>query len=200
MRAFGVIVLAAGGSSRLGRPKQLLPFRGKALVRHAAETAINTGAAKVLIVVGKEAEEISGQLEGLAAQIVVNPEWQTGIASSIKAGISALEPHIDAVVITTCDQPHVTSVHLRALASAVLAENKQIVASKYEGILGIPCAFSGEQFPNLLSLSGDEGAKTLIRGHRDDIAQIPFEPGALDVDTAEDYRRIAPPGTEPTAT
>src|SRR4051812_45945036 len=105
---FGVVVLAAGGSARLGRPKQLLPYLGQTLVEHAVRTAIASGAAQVVVVVGADAEAVRKTLSGLRLRIVENPEWQSGMASSIRCGISALDPGLSSAVIALADQPRIT--------------------------------------------------------------------------------------------
>jgi molybdenum cofactor cytidylyltransferase len=183
------IILAAGGSSRLGSPKQLLPYQGGTLVRRAAEIALETGA-QVVVVVGSESEKVRESLVGLDLKTVENPDWQEGMASSIRVGISSLDPAIETTVIALCDQPKITACHLQALASAI-SEERPIAASSYDGIFGAPCAFHRAVFPKLLALQGDSGARELIRNAETAVIGVPFQEGNLDIDTQADYERLS---------
>lgn len=188
---FGVVVLAAGGSARLGRPKQLLPYLGRTLVEHAVRTALASGAAEVVVVVGAEAEEIRSRLQGLRVRIIQNRDWAEGMGSSIRCGIAALGPSVSSAVIALADQPRITPDHLRSLASR-LSLGCTIVASSYDGVVGAPCAFASSEFPRLLALSGDVGARFLIRQAGDALATIAFDGANVDVDTPEDYQALVP--------
>lgn len=185
---FGVVVLAAGGSSRFGRPKQLLPYLGRTLVEHAVRTALASGAAEVVVVVGAEGPEIRRRLQGLRVRIVTNEAWAEGMGGSIAKGVAALGDGIDSTVIALADQPRITPEHLRALA--IRAGTEPIVASSYDGIVGAPCAFGRSQFSRLLALKGEEGARHLIRSS--DVAVIEFAAANVDVDTPSDYHALVP--------
>jgi molybdenum cofactor cytidylyltransferase len=184
-----IIILAAGGSSRLGSPKQLLPYVGSTLVRHAAETALQTGA-KVVVVVGSGADQVRASLRDLPLTVAENLDWQEGMASSIRAGITVLDKGVQSAVIALCDQPKITAAHLLALATQVRAE-QPIAASSYDGILGAPCGFHRSLFPRLLSLTGDSGARELIRHAEGPVIAVPFEQGNFDIDTQADYDRLS---------
>jgi len=188
---FAVVVLAAGASARLGRPKQLLPYLGRTLVEHAVRTALASGAAEVVVVVGAEAQEIRARLQGLRVRIVHNRDWAEGMGSSIRCGIAALGPSVSSVVIALADQPRITPDHLRSLAVR-LSEGCLIAASSYDGVVGAPCAFARSEFPRLLALSGDVGARFLIRQAGDALATIAFDGANVDVDTPEDYQALVP--------
>lgn len=185
---FGVVVLAAGGSSRFGQPKQLLPYLGRTLVEHAVRTALASGAAEVVVVVGAEGPEIRKRLQGLRVRIVTNEAWAEGMGGSIARGVAALSEGVDATVIALADQPRITPEHLRALAERTSQE--PIVASSYDGIVGAPCAFARPQFARLLALTGEEGARHLIRAAN--VAVIEFAAANVDVDTPSDYRALVP--------
>ncbi len=188
------ILLAAGGSSRLGHPKQLLPFRGRTLLAHAAEAAAHSGCLPLVVVLGASAEACREELRDVSAQIVVNTHWQEGIASSIRLGVeTALEraPEASAVVLLLCDQPALSSRAMDDLIAAHRATRKGIAASSYNDTLGAPALFSREYFPALIALRGDEGAKRVIAEHEDDVAAVPFPDGAADIDTAADWERHA---------
>lgn len=184
--SFGVVVLAAGGSTRMGRAKQLLPYLGRTLVEHAARTALASGADEVVVVVGAHARNVRERLHGLRVKVVLNDAWAEGMGSSISRGVAALSDAVQTAVIALADQPRITPAHLRALAE----RNERIVASSYDGVVGAPCAFARSEFPRLLALRGDQGARSLIRS--EDVATLAFAAANLDVDTPHDYRALVP--------
>ena len=184
----GGLLLAAGGSSRLGRPKQLLQFDGKTLIRRAAETLVNSKCNPVVVVLGAETDRSSAELSGLALHTSVNENWQTGMSSSIKTGLNALlgiEPDLEAVVITLCDQPHVTSNDIDRIIAAFRVHAAPIVAARYGETIGVPAMFSRELFDDLLKLHGDKGARSLIL-NTPDVATVSLENAAFDIDTPDD--------------
>ncbi|HEY3779671.1 MAG TPA: nucleotidyltransferase family protein [Fimbriimonadaceae bacterium] len=183
-----IIILAAGGSSRLGSPKQLLPYEGSSLVHHAAEMALQTFE-NVIVVVGSESDKVRECLKDLPITIALNLDWKEGMSSSIRAGISSIGD-AEKAVIALCDQPKITAAHLQKLISSVNEENP-IAASSYDGILGAPCAFHRSMFPKLLALTGDSGARELIRNAETPVVTVPFEEGNLDIDTQADYDKLS---------
>jgi molybdenum cofactor cytidylyltransferase len=187
---FAVVILAAGGSSRLGRPKQLLAFGNKTLVEHAADTALASGAAQVIVVVGAEADAVREKLSGLPVKIATNDEWSNGMGTSIRCGLGALNPEIECVVLSLCDQPHVTSDLLRDLANRQIESGVPIVASSYDGVGGVPAAFGFALFPKLSSLQGDSGARDLIRNSTIPVATVAFTGGSIDIDTPGDMENM----------
>lgn len=170
-----IIILAAGASRRLGRPKQLLQFDGEPLVVRAAR--IGSSVAQTIVVIPADAA-IREVLGGYIA--IENPDRDEGVASSIRAGVAACEGD---VLIMTCDQPLITSEHLRALIEA----QSPIAATGYNGISGVPALFAAKFRDELLALRGDVGARRVIESHRDEAVTIPFAAAALDVDTQADY-------------
>ncbi len=136
-----IIILAAGNSSRLGLPKQLLQFKGKSLLRRAAETALAAHSAEVACVLGSESDQMRRELDDLAVRFVANTGWQEGVASSVREGVASLAPGIDATVIMLCDQPFVTSSHLVELISACGIE-RPIAATSYKNTIGVPACFA----------------------------------------------------------
>jgi molybdenum cofactor cytidylyltransferase len=167
----------------MGVAKQLLPYRGGTLVEHAARTAIGSGATEIVVVVGSRAEAVRRSLQGLELKIVENPDWQNGMGTSIACGVSALGESIEAAVIALADQPRITSGHLRTLA----AQAQPVAASLYDGVLGAPCGFARSEFPRLRGLTGDQGARHLLRNGEIPAEAVLFEPGLLDLDTPEAY-------------
>ncbi len=186
---FAVVVLAAGTSSGKTRPKQLQPYLGRPLIEHAARTALGSGACEVVVVVGDRADDLRKALRNLPVRVVDNLEWAEGISSSIRAGVSRLRVQTRAVVISLCDQPRITSGHLRALGERALA-GAAIVASSYQGVYGAPCAFSSDQFPLLLELQGGAGARNLIRRSDAHVVAIQFADANEEVDQPDSYYRL----------
>ena len=186
----GIIILAAGSSSRLGQPKQLLVYKNKNLLQHAIDeaTAINTG--EVMVVVGAKNDEIVSKIYTKSVQIVHNENWSEGMSSSIRAGLSALlkeNTFLASVIIMLCDQPFVSTQLLNEIYEAKRTNNKGIVACFYKETAGVPALFASKYFAQLLSLQGNEGAKKIVMMNGDDVATIPFPLGETDIDTMQDY-------------
>src|SRR5438067_1755850 len=190
MRKIGAVVLAAGGSSRLGRPKQLLSFRGETLVRRAVRAATEAQCDPVIVVIGPDGEAIRDELRATSALLVENAEWQNGLGTSIRCGLHQCADSIDAIVLLACDQPLVNATVVAALIAAHEKTGKPIVASSYAETVGIPALFDRSCFEALLALPAAAGAKSLIAARPDDVASILFEGGAVDIDTPEDFERL----------
>jgi molybdenum cofactor cytidylyltransferase len=191
--AVGVVLLAAGASRRLGRPKQLLPYAGTTLLRHLAAEAVAGGTGPVVVVLGAEREACQRELDGLPVELVENPAWEEGMGSSIRAGISRLlggHGDTSAAIIATCDQPLVSSDLLRRLATEHRLRGAAVVACEYAGNPGVPALFGRELFHELGALRGDRGARSVIERHRGETIMVAFEDGVLDVDTPEDAARL----------
>ncbi|HYJ04517.1 MAG TPA: nucleotidyltransferase family protein [Chthoniobacterales bacterium] len=193
MRKVGAIILAAGGSGRFGRPKQLLAFRGESLVRRAARCAAEACGPRVVVVAGDTRTLIEAELRESAAIVAENPDWRSGLGTSIRCGLQRLiasTTELDAVVLLACDQPFVEAQILAALVAEQERSGKPIVASSYANTLGIPALFDRSCFKALLALPDDSGAKALIESRPDDVASIEFEKGAIDIDTPADFERL----------
>lgn len=188
-----VVVLAAGGSSRLGRPKQLVPFRGSTLVRHAASTALEAALGPVLVILGADAERCRAALEGLDVALVVHERWSAGLGSTVRAAVAAvrrLEPAHHAILLTACDQPRVPASHLTALADRWRAAGCGIAATGYRGTTGVPALFGEEWLPALEQLPDEHGAKTVIEAAGGAVAVVGCEDAAFDVDQERDARDL----------
>ena len=185
------LILAAGGSSRLGRPKQLVKQHDKTLLEKAIESAIGTGLQDVFVVLGARFDKIKANIEGLAVTIVQNEQWQEGIGTSISAGMKAVvaEGHYDAVLIMLCDQLYINPRHIQDLVNAYQEEQKAIIATLYDAQAGVPALFDKKYFPHLRELSHDIGAKRIIHQHPKEVYSIPFEKAAIDIDTPEDLEK-----------
>jgi molybdenum cofactor cytidylyltransferase len=187
------VVLAAGGSTRFGKPKQFALFQGETFVRRIVAAAIETGCAPVVVVTGEDSTQIASELRRFTVAIAMNPDWQSGLGSSIVVGIRNamnLAPDLDAAVLLTCDQPFVNAAVLTRLMQFRLATGKPIIASAYAGTLGIPALFDRSCFPDLLRLKGDSGAKNVILAGLHDVVSSDFPAGAIDIDTAADYKKL----------
>jgi len=193
MSRAGVIVLAAGNSSRLGRPKQLLPYRGKTLLAHTVSETLEAGLNPVVVVTGAFHTGVKKSLCGQSIDIIFNPAWEEGMASGIVAGLSnmlLLHPDVDAVIITVCDQPFISSALLSQLVSTFDMSGKGIIACAYADSVGTPVLFGHSYFEQLLALSGSEGAKKLLKQYPDDLATVAFPDGYIDIDTGEDVQKL----------
>lgn len=186
------IILAAGASLRLGRPKQLVDFEGQPLLMRSVDAA--RAADELFVVLGARAAEIRKALNGDRLRVVINSEWEEGIASSIRAGVSAAVaamPEIHGVLLMACDQPRVTAAHLGALRRAFAeCADDRVVASEYAGVVGIPAIFPRHMFAALLALKGDEGARKILRGAGAEIVAVKFAGGEVDIDTPEDLAKL----------
>lgn len=196
----GIIILAAGESARMGSPKQLLDYHGKTLLRHTIDTALSLRGAPVVVVLGANAGKIRPTLTGLPVLVAENAGWREGMSSSVRTGLHALlaaHPSISAALFLLCDQPLLSPKTLRDLAAAHGRTGRAIVASDYDGVLGVPALFDHSLFPDLLALEGPGGAKQVISIYRNDAIGVPFDDGAVDIDTPADYACLSRAVAEP---
>lgn len=188
------IILAAGASRRLGQPKQLLLVEGETLLARTMRVVSESGAGPVLVVLGANRDSIAEVVELGNVHVLANVGWESGIASSIVAGVAAvqrLRPEADALMILVCDQPKLCAGHLEALIGSYRgATESSIVASRYAGIAGIPAIFPASQFPRLRALEGDAGARFLLREPECPMILVDFAGGEEDIDTPEDLARL----------
>jgi molybdenum cofactor cytidylyltransferase len=186
-----ILILAAGNSSRLGRPKQLVEFEGKTLIERITETALSVSE-DVLIVLGGNAELIFPKLEGFKNTIsnVFNPDWKEGIGSSIRFGVEKLEAKSDLILILLSDQPFISKVLLQNMLQTYANSQNPIVACVYNNTLGVPILFDKSVFSELLKLSGDKGAKSFLHLYKNRISTIDFPEGIIDIDTLEDVKNL----------
>ncbi len=186
----GAVILAAGAATRMGRTKQLLIYRGKSLIEHAVAEAQSAGFDPIVVVVGAEVSAIRDTLAAQRVTIAHNENWLSGMGSSVAAGMHSLcelDTDMPAVALLLADQPLVAASHLEAMRMLFSEENCAIVASRYNGTLGVPAIFKRSLFPALASLSGDTGARTLLRNPEHVVVAFDLPEAAVDVDTPEDF-------------
>lgn len=185
----GIIVLAAGASSRYGAPKLALPFGDTTLVRRAVLAAVDA-CRHVIVVTGAHADAVTASIAQLPVTISFNPDWQRGIGSSIAHGVARLRAdHADAqaALIALADQYRVTAVHFMQLLQAHRAEHGSIAAAAYADTVGVPCVFPRDVFDELAALQGRAGARAILRRHAQRVRALPIAEAACDIDTPEDY-------------
>lgn len=189
-KRIGILILAAGGSSRMGRPKQLLQLNGKSLVCRTAQTAIEAGGQPIVIVTGAAAQEVATDLRGLPIHLAPNPSWERGMGSSIQAGMGRLleiEPNLDAVIIMLCDQPGISAATLRKLIDAHTETDKPLCAASFGDAIAPPALFGRQFFNELLSIPPQHGAKQILLNHSSELLRVDCPEAARDVDTPTDY-------------
>jgi molybdenum cofactor cytidylyltransferase len=185
------IILAAGASTRLGQPKQLLKLQGQSLIRRAAVAVIGAGCNPTFIVTGSESNQIVQELYDLPVQSVFNADWGNGIGSSLRAGVRALQNFAlqpNAVVIAVCDQPYMNSEVIERLIDGWHQGGKAIAACQYGGAYGTPCCFASSKFLELSQVSDDSGAKRILSADPVNLTLVPWPLGALDLDLPEDLK------------
>ena len=188
-----IVILAAGTSSRLGSPKQLLEYNGKTLLQHAIDTALATGCPKVMVVLGARADMLKLELANEPIEVLVNKNWQEGMTSSIRYAlqnitIAGFQP--ESIIFMVCDQPFVTSSLLMSLVEKGVETGLPIIASGYDDKAGTPAMFHKSMFPQLMDLKGDKGARALLAAQPEKVAIVPFPKGVTDIDTVADYELL----------
>jgi molybdenum cofactor cytidylyltransferase len=186
------IILAAGQSSRMGQHKLLLPLLGKPLLLHVVDHASAAGFDEVLVVVGYHAEAVRALLTNRPVRVIENPVYAQGQSTSMRAGIAALAPQTEAAMLLLADQPLVSPAILQQLLQAWQATAKPIVAPYYGGQRGNPVLFARALFPELLSVTGDQGGREILQRHAREVepVQIADADAAQDLDTWQEYQAL----------
>ena len=187
------VILAAGASTRMGQPKQLLPIGGLPMVRRVTETVCAAGLAQVVVVVGAHAEAVCRALAGLPVDLILNDNWAEGMTASLRCGLCSLRPEIGAALIVLADQPALTTELIRALADRYHATGAPVVAPFFQGRRGRPALFDRGLFPELLAATGNQSRREVITRHWDQIAHVEVSDPAVfrDIDTRQDYEKVA---------
>ncbi|BBB48532.1 nucleotidyltransferase family protein [Pelolinea submarina] len=183
------LIMAAGGSSRLDSPKQLLKWGDQLLINHVLDVIMKAGIDPIYLVLGSHAEEIRKVLPSSGINILTNPDWREGMSTSIKCGLNALGEDVEGTFIFLSDQPFVFPELIRAITVKFTDTGAQISAPRVNGRQCNPVLFRRSFFPDLMTISGDRGAKNLISQHEVAWVDWPDERLLLDIDSAEDYRR-----------
>lgn len=190
------VVLAAGASSRMGKAKQLLELNGQPLVARMSGLALEAGFEAVVVVTGARRAAVEAVLPDFV-HAVYNPNWATGMGSSVHAGLSfaiRLFPELQYSGFMLTDQPYLTSGLLRKMLSQVQQSTAPGIAAYYNGGLGVPAVFAADLFPPLLALDGQKGAKSILRKYQNVLHAMPFPGGAFDLDFPEDWERFTRKG------
>ena len=183
------VILAAGESARLGRPKQLLTTRGRSLLCHVIECAAEGGCDPVIVVLGAREQEMLREIESTPAEAVINRNWKAGLHTSIRSAIESLprlSPDARAALLLTCDQPRITPEIVRRLRERFDGRAGRVVACEYAKTVGIPALFERSLFAELCALPGPGGAKSVLQAHASELRRLPWPDGVVDVDRAED--------------
>lgn len=192
MSETAVIVLAAGNSTRMGAAKQLMPYRGRPLLYHAVEQALDSECGPVVVVLGAREKELRKVLADLPVEIAVNRNWADGMGSSIQTGLRAIEGrNIDGAILCLADQPFVLAEFLCGLLEKHVESGRTIVASSYAGTVGVPVYFARKAFGKLLALAPNQGCKGVILENMADVLLVECPEAAMDIDTPADYARLA---------
>jgi molybdenum cofactor cytidylyltransferase len=189
----GIVILAAGGSTRMGTPKQRLAVDGQSMLRRAAQVALDAGGDPVIVVLGHSASEMQLELQGQAVHVAMNDHWVSGMGTSIRSGMEtlmAIAPASTGVILMLCDQPAVSAESIRRLMAMHDQSHKPICAAAYGDTIGSPALFAASLFSELMELADSEGGKTMIRRHPADIASVPLPEAEADIDTPADYLRL----------
>jgi len=190
------VILAAGASSRMGRPKQLLPLRGRPLLQHVLDAAAGSCLDEIIIVLGHHADEIRGALQlppSCPVRVVINADYALGQSTSLRAGVRAADARAEAVAVLLGDQPHVTARLIDTVAAAFLAAGSPVARPVHltadgRRIPGHPVFLSRQTWAVVDALRGDEGARSLLTEHPEWLHEVPVagEP-PRDIDTWADY-------------
>ncbi len=189
----GIIILAAGESRRMGQPKQLLEIENENLLDRMIRIAKESKFEMISVVLGAHMEKILPEVNTSGINIFYNPEWESGMASSLKCGLKhslKSQPDLQFVLILLVDQPFVKTSLINNFFELHVEKKKPLIAAKYNDIYGVPALFGKELFPQILQQKGQGGARKLIKAHEKDLLSIEFPEGARDLDTPEDWEKF----------
>ncbi len=191
---YAAIILAAGQSSRLGRAKQLLEWKGKSFVQHTFDVAARfVPPDQIIIVTGARQEQVEAHLSKHKLPFTHNPDWPEGMGSSIRTGTNVLLqafPNIEAILIMVCDQVKIEPFDLQPLFEAHQANPEKAIVARYLNRVGVPVIFPKAWLAMLRELEGDRGARAILRNQPDALYPVDLPKAAFDVDTEEDYRNL----------
>lgn len=197
MKHVGILILAAGNSSRMGAIKLLLPWQGNTLLGHVIKQAETSNAVQIVVVLGANAKHIKDEVFTNRATFIENPQWEQGLGSTIAYGVNYLKTtlaNIDGLMVILADQPLLDTNYLNEMMLQFGISNKGIVATFYDGKAGVPAIFNKTYFSELEQLRDDYGARALMVQHKNDIFKIEVKSNTDDIDTLEDYYRLKESG------
>jgi len=187
------IILAAGKSLRMGFPKLLLSIKGKSLLQHVIDNALESKADDVIVVLGAEAAKLKREIKPGKARIIVNASYEEGQSTSLRAGLQSINPESRAVIILLGDQPFINKATINALVDKYQESGSPVVAPVYNGKRGNPVLFDRSLIPELLSASGDQGGRKIVEKYTDRVAVIEIDSAivGIDIDTWDDYQKMS---------
>ena len=192
MSKTAILILAAGESSRMGQPKQLLPYKDTNLLLHTVKQANAIKYSDVFIVIGAHFSDVFKSIRGQKATVIMNSNWEEGMGSSLKKGIDFIKNknNYDQVLITLGDIPLITTEHYEELISLSDSSGKRIVLTSYEEVSGVPAIFDRSLFNELFAMSNGEGAKPVIKKYKKEVIEMTSKTPYFDVDTQETYQEL----------
>lgn len=189
-----IVILAAGASSRMGQPKQLLVYESETLIARVCRMALETTCRPVVLVLGANADLIKQYVPDEKGLIIANnPEWAKGMSTTLRVGIQKLQSasaKVERLLVLLVDQPFIDLKLIKQLLSSAELHPGKISATAYDGILGVPAVFPKSYFELLSNIQGDKGARKVLMQHQDDVFPIPFSKAAYDLDTPEDLENL----------
>jgi molybdenum cofactor cytidylyltransferase len=194
---FVAIILAAGSSSRMGQSKQLLKVGGESLLRKTINAVRDSPVDQIAVVLGADLQMHQKEIADLPVHSIFNADWEKGMGSSLKSGLRLMEeryPACEAVLVTVCDQPLLTAVHVEKLISTYQSGKKPIVASCYSDSPGVPVLFGRLMFKKLYEMDDRHGAKKIIKDAIELTSLVDFPEGAIDLDTLDDWKNFTQSG------
>ena len=189
----GILLLAAGSSSRLGQPKQLVKINHEILIEYIINSALATPCNPIVIVLGAHYQKIKPLIEHHSIYVLVNKNWEKGMGSTIACGMDFIIknfPNLKAVILLVCDQYKLSEKDILKLITIYEKTEKNIIASKYGNTIGVPALFSKNIFQELIKLNSHQGAKNIINQYKNELATIDFPEGISDLDTKEDLEKL----------
>ena len=185
--------MAAGSSSRMGAPKQLLKWKNATLIEDVITKALQLNTTKTIVVLGANEDRIIPKIKSYPIEIIHNLEWEKGLGNSIALGVHHIKNNyqVDGVLVILADQPLINSSYLKGMIDVLGTKKHQIIATKYpNGKLGVPALFDKSYLQELSSIDGDKGAKAMLEKHSDSVIIVQLDTNVFDVDTEEDYKKL----------
>jgi molybdenum cofactor cytidylyltransferase len=184
------IILAAGESKRMGKPKQLMPLGGSTILEQTIDNLLNSEVNEVIVVIGNRAEEMNKLIANMPVRVALNPAYHEGMSTSIIAGLNLIDNRAQAIMLALADQPFIDSQTINRLIDEFSTNNKGIAIPVYHGKRGHPVIFAIKYKEQLLRLKGDIGGRQIVKGYPDDILEVAVDSENIitDVDTINDYQ------------